>query len=154
MSDKLPPCRGLWGWLFGHIFEARYDTEVKGVPAAAPQLQETWRQALASYQSLLDNVSSNIARSYQALGQTNKTYSQDVCVRCGLVVFAPPKRSVIVATPVVKEPPPPAPAPPPPPAPPPKVVVVQAPSPQHFQGVTQTPVQPNPVRATPHPRHI
>lgn len=66
-------CHGLWGMLFGHKFEARYD-EV--ITSHAPPIK--------SMSVFCDaEVLAALGRLYN---DTRSTYAHDVCVRCGMVI--------------------------------------------------------------------
>lgn len=73
-----PPCRGLWGKVFGHKFQPRYSEKNVGrVPRQA---------AIVLAQRC---VRTEVRRSIEALAGHEKTHTHDLCVRCGLMVPAP-----------------------------------------------------------------
>jgi hypothetical protein len=89
MDYKENKCHGLGGALFGHKFEAVYESESKNEPdpaliqAIAPALQ-------ACYEKLVDKGYDNPGTPFddvlEQLGSRQTTYIQHVCVRCGKVV--------------------------------------------------------------------
>jgi hypothetical protein len=78
----LPRCHGLFGRVFGHKFQGRYNTteKVTGQPS-----QEALETALEQCDGEF-YVSGIIDSLYGGYKDANSEYIGDVCVRCGLTI--------------------------------------------------------------------
>ncbi len=83
MNTEPNKCLGIFGWMFGHRFVARWDTEEKLAPSA-----ESVIAAVAPNTNVgrvMDALSdrTNLEGVVEQLKETKTTYLCDVCVRCG-----------------------------------------------------------------------
>ena len=93
MEDNQPPCRGLFGAIFGHKFRGRYSSHsIPRFPenavelAKRPDLLQILKEAQENVQGgeELDVVTELC--SNQSCDEETSTYHGDVCIRCGIVV--------------------------------------------------------------------
>jgi len=93
MNDK---CCGIFGRIFGHKFEARYDTNDSSQPSVPnSEAPKFLKEALDAYYEravyMDDDQISCITSGFSDMetdggNSESKTYVHDVCVRCGLIV--------------------------------------------------------------------
>jgi hypothetical protein len=77
-------CKGLFGWLFGHKFEARYDENNDETEPGNFTVQQVPENVL--YLAVEDGeLLSDILKSMKA-NSSKSTYIHDICVRCGKVI--------------------------------------------------------------------
>jgi hypothetical protein len=82
-------CKGIFGFLFGHKYKARY-TENDSTPV---EVSRNLKEALDNYLRVAssdgyiaivhDDAIEKITESFQNLNNVKTTYINDVCVRCG-----------------------------------------------------------------------
>jgi len=88
MPEKKDSCKGLFGALFGHKFEARYDkkdnTTAPGNFSSIGIPDYILEEALVS-ENLQDIIAAANGDS------SSSTYVHDICVRCGEVVVRTPE---------------------------------------------------------------
>ena len=70
-------CNGLVGLLFGHKFEARYNSE---------EGEGKWPFKEGSLESQITSTNQNAANIISCTKNNRQTYIQDVCKRCGMVI--------------------------------------------------------------------
>lgn len=82
MSNK---CSGLFGRLFGHKFQPRYDSNETYPEGTIEGLRTNVDRVLAQYPMAAMDSLSEVAEAYRCMDQNFVRYVQDVCVRCGEV---------------------------------------------------------------------
>jgi hypothetical protein len=142
-----PPCRGLWGKVFGHKLEPRYSRTTVGAPSAAPQIENTLARLMnpPAVAFANDGLGAEVRRSIEALANYETHHTHDVCVRCGLTVPAPERSVILKPVPATTQPTQHA---APPVSSPAKLVVVPV-SASAAVGAGQASSFPNPVKAVP-----
>lgn len=85
MMQEENDCKGITGWLFGHKFEARYDSNDNQTTPGNFTTQQVPEDILS--QAIEDGECLSDILEAMAVNSKKSTYVHDVCVRCGKVVI-------------------------------------------------------------------
>ena len=86
MNEMTPECSGLWGYLFGHRFVARYDEKIDYPSGTVEAMQDNLDKAMREGVALAFDAVENITEGYRHLDTNESVYVHDICTRCGQVV--------------------------------------------------------------------
>ena len=83
ICEVTPPCRGLFGWLFGHKYEEIYD--------------EVYGNAVIPDPSVLIHkcIDEGVQDIIESTKPYKQTYVHSICCRCGDVVNKSPSRLLV-----------------------------------------------------------
>lgn len=80
-------CNNIFGFIFGHKFESRFDTEDITPVEVCNSMKETIGHYIVNTTYSEEDELKIIIDGFRKVGSEKKTYIHDVCVRCGQTIL-------------------------------------------------------------------